>query len=176
MTITNSVPADSYPPAFARAVDRVLANEGGYSSNPSDPGGETSFGISKREYPQVDIAGLTREGAIAIYFRDWWRRYHYSDLPGPIGAKLFDLAVNIGPEHASRCLQRALRACGKRVDEDGLIGEATRTAALAANQVALMAALRSEAAGYYRTLAASTRRPGGGANEFLNGWLNRAYG
>jgi len=176
VTITDSVPADSYPPAFARAVDRVLANEGGYSCNRSDLGGETRFGISQREYPQVDIAALTRAGAIAIYYRDWWRRYHYSDLPGPIGAKLFDLAVNIGPEHAAHCLQRALRACGKRVDEDGLIGEETRTAAPAANQIALMAALRSEAAGYYRTLAANAHGADNGATEFLSGWLNRAYG
>jgi lysozyme family protein len=175
VTSTNSAPAQSYPPAFARAVARVLANEGGYSHNPLDPGGETNFGISKRQYPLVDIAALTREGAIAIYFRDWWSRYHYSVLPGPIGAKLFDLAVNIGPEHAARCLQRALRACGRRVDEDGLIGEQTRTAAPAANQLALLAALRSEAAGYYRTLAAIAPAPGGQANQFLNGWLNRAY-
>jgi lysozyme family protein len=176
VTSTESESAVSYPPAFERAVARVLANEGGYACNPADPGGETRFGICKREYPQVDITSLTREGAVAIYFRDWWLRYHYSDLPGPIGAKLFDLAVNIGPEHAAHCLQRALRACGRRVDEDGLIGEETRTAAPAANQIALIAALRSEAAGYYRTLAASEHgRHGGGASEFLNGWLNRAY-
>ena len=175
VTSTESGPADSYPAAFERAVERVLANEGSYTCNPSDPGGETSFGICKREYPQVDIASLTRAGAVAIYFHDWWQRYLYSELPGPIGAKLFDLAVNIGPAHAAHCLQRALRACGRQVDEDGLIGEATRTAAFAANQIALMAALRSEAAGYYRTLATSKHGYGDGPNEFLRGWLNRAY-
>src|SRR5207244_1797640 len=102
----------NYPPAFERAVARVLGDEGGYADNPSDPGGETKFGISKREYPQLDIAALTRADAIAIYYRDWWQRYRYSELPGPIAAKVFDLAVNIGPAHAVRCLQRALRACG----------------------------------------------------------------
>ena len=167
----------SYPPAFVRAVDRVLADEGGYAFNPADPGGETRFGICKREYPQLDIKSLTREAAIEIYFNDWWQRYRYSELPGPVGAKLFDLAVNIGPEHAARCLQRALRACGRRVDEDGVIGDATRAAAVAANQLALMAALRSEAAGYYRALAALERgRRTDGDREFLSGWLNRAYG
>ena len=156
-------------------MDRVLANEGEPTCNSADPGGETRFGISKREYPQLEISSLTREAAVAIYFRDWWRRYHYSDLPGPIGAKLFDLAVNIGPIHAAYCLQRALRACGRRVDEDGLVGENTRAAAPAANQIALMAALRSEAAGYYRTLAAGKHGDDGDASEFLTGWLNRAY-
>ena len=36
---------------------------------------------------------------------------------------------------------------------------------------ALMAALRSEAAGYYRILAALDHRD----EQFIRGWLNRAY-
>ena len=64
----------SYPPAFERAVTRLLGDEGGYVDNPADPGGETKFGITKREYPQVDIAALTRAEAIAIYYCDWWQR------------------------------------------------------------------------------------------------------
>jgi lysozyme family protein len=163
----------SYPPAFARAVALLLGDEGGYVCNLADPGGETNFGICKREYPTTDIKALTRDDAIAIYFRDWWQRYCYSDLPGPIGAKVFGLAVNMGPEHAARCLQRALRACGRPVGEDGLIGTGTRLAAAAVNQLAMMAALRSEAAAYYRLLAASQHHERAG--EFLNGWLNRAY-
>jgi lysozyme family protein len=166
----------NYPPAFERAVARLLGDEGGYVDNPADPGGETKFGISRREYPNVDIAALTRAEAVAIYYRDWWQRYRYSELPGPIGAKLFDLAVNIGLDHAVRCLQRALRACGRRVTEDGALGRATIIAAAAANQLALLAALRAEAAGYYRALAALERgRRAGGDLEFLTGWLNRAY-
>jgi len=173
---TQSQELKNYPPAFERAVARLLGDEGGYVDNPADPGGETKFGITKREYPKVDIAALTRAEAIAIYFRDWWQRYRYSELPGPIAAKTFDLAVNIGPDHAVRCVQRALRACGRRVTEDGTIGRATIVAAGAANQLALIAALRAEAAGYYRTLAALERgRRAGGDREFLNGWLNRAY-
>lgn len=166
----------SYPPAFERAIARLLSDEGGYVDNPADPGGETKFGITRREYPNLDIAALTRPEAVAIYYHDWWQRYRYGELPGPIAAKVFDLAVNIGPDHAVRCLQRALRACGRRVTEDGALGRATITAVVAANQLAMIAALRAEAAGYYRALAALERgRRAGGHREFLNGWLNRAY-
>ena len=163
---------NDYPPQFLRAAARVLANEGGYVDNPADPGGETRFGISRRDYPKLDIAALTREQATAIYFRDWWQRYRYGELPGMVAAKVFDLAVNIGPGHAVRCLQRALRACQRRVAEDGALGNATLAAVAAASPAPLMAALRSEAAGYYRTLASERRGEGG---EFLEGWLNRAY-
>lgn len=175
-TNTANPEPQGYPAAFERAVARLLGDEGGYVDNSQDPGGATKFGISKRDYPALDVAALTRADAVAIYYRDWWHRYRYSEVPGLIGAKLFDLAVNIGPEHAMKCLQRALRACGRRVEEDGVLGRATIAAAVAANRLALMAALRSEAAGYYRVLAAIARgRRDDGDREFLSGWLNRAY-
>jgi lysozyme family protein len=176
MEAESNTESQVYPPAFERAVAKLLGDEGGYVNNPEDPGGATKFGISRRDYPNLDIPALTRSEAVAIYYRDWWRHYRYSELPGLIGAKLFDLAVNIGPEHAMKCLQRALRACGRRVEEDGVLGRATITAASAANRLALVAALRSEAAGYYRVLAATSRgRREDGDRDFLCGWLNRAY-
>ena len=176
MDAQGSAQTQNYPPAFTRAIARLLGHEGSYVDNPADPGGETKFGITRREYPDLDIAALTRTDAVAIYFRDWWQRYRYSELPGPIATKVFDLAVNIGPDHAVRCLQRALRACGRRVLEDGVLGRATTTAVVAANQLAMLAALRAEAAGYYRARAALERgKRADGDQEFLNGWLNRAY-
>jgi len=166
----------TYPALFVQAVTRVLANEGGYASLPNDPGGETNFGISQRDYPRLDIRNLTREGAMAIYFRDFWKAGRYAELPNAIAVKLFDLSVNMGPAHAVQCLQRALRACGTTVVEDGALGNATVAAANRANGAALLAALRSEAAGYYRATAEmSAGRGQGGESSFLAGWLNRAY-
>ena len=169
-------PSDSYSPEFVSAVTRVLEDEGGTERAAGDPGGTTRFGISAREYPTLDIANLTRAEAIAIYHRDYWRRYGLDALPAQIAAKVFDLAVNIGPAHAIGCLQRALRAAGHRVTEDDVLGPVTAAAARAAVRFALLTALRSEAAGYYRVIAALARGPRVGADrEFLTGWLNRAY-
>jgi len=174
---TSAAPvSDKYTPEFLIAVARVLANEGGYSSNPADPGGATRFGISAREYPGVDIAALTRDDAIKIYWRDWWLKFGFARLPDAAAAKTFDLSVNMGPAHAIECLQRALRACGHRVVEDGVLGEGTALAAARADPGSLLSALRSEAAGYYRISAALARgQRANGDHEFLDGWLNRAY-
>ena len=167
---------DTYTPEFLIAVDRVLLNEGGYSSNPADPGGATKFGISARQYPGLDIAALTRDAAIKIYWREWWLRFGFARLPDAVAAKTFDLAVNVGARHAIQCLQRALRACGSPVTEDGLLGPATALAARRADAASLIAALRSEAAGYYRLTSALARGPRkDNDREFLKGWLNRAY-
>ena len=170
---TSTSARDAYSPAFVAAVERVLADEGGYSANPKDPGGPTKFGISARSNPGVDIAALTRDGAIEIYWREWWHRFGFARLPDAIGAKTFDLAVNVGASHAIQCLQRAIRACDPLsiVTEDGVLGVATILAARRIDPSALIAALRSEAAGHYRLVASNQKS----SAEFLKGWLNRAY-
>ena len=40
---------------FERAMTFVRAAEGGYYNHPNDPGGETMYGITKRDYPKLDI-------------------------------------------------------------------------------------------------------------------------
>jgi len=162
---------DAYSPEFLAAVERVLANEGGYSSNPADPGGATKFGISARSYPELDIATLTRDAAVKIYWNEWWLRFGFAQLPAAIAAKTFDLAVNMGAAPAIQCLQRALRACGCPVTEDGALGPSTAVASRRADPAALTAALRSELAAHYR-MVASKQKCGA---DFLKGWLNRAY-
>ena len=168
---TSTSARDAYSPEFLAAVERVLADEGGYSSNPADSGGATRFGISARSHPGVDIATLTRDAAVNIYWSEWWLRFGFAQLPAALAAKTFDLAVNIGAGHAFECLQRALRACGMPVNDDGALGAATIRAAQHADPAAAMSALRSEAAGYYRLVASKQKH----CADFIKGWLNRAY-
>lgn len=157
---------------FLAAVERVLANEGGYVDNPADPGGATNFGISQRAYPDLDIANLTREQAIDIYYRDYWLKYGLQRLRGEIAGKMLDLCVNLGPEAAVLCLQRAMRANRGELEEDGILGPKTlATVNSYANPVAVLSALRSEAAARYRVEVA--RRPQSAV--FIEGWLRRAY-
>lgn len=158
-----SAPSETYPGAFIRAFERVLADEGSYTVGIGDSGGPTKFGISQRQYPELEIVNLTCAQAAAIYYRDWWLRFDFGALPEAIGAKLFNLAINMGPRAATLCLQRALRACGNAVGEDGALGAQTRSVASRVDTGALLAALCSEAAGHYRQ------------RRFLRGWLNRAY-
>ena len=94
--------------AFDVIFDRVLSHEGGYVNDPSDPGGETQWGISRRSYPHVDVKVLTREGAKAIYKRDFWDRLKMGGMHDGVAYQLFDFAVNSGIETAVRCLQRAV--------------------------------------------------------------------
>jgi len=155
---------------FSKAIGYVLANEGGYVNNPSDPGGETNFGISKRAYPYVDIKNLTRDEAAAIYQRDYWK---FDEMASQrVATKLFDACVNMGPSQAVRLLQLALGAVevGPPVVADGKLGPETIAHANAADEEKLLDEFKARLAKFYAEEAIN----GTGMAGFLLGWLRRA--
>jgi lysozyme family protein len=161
-----------YGDKFLKAFEYLLKHEDGYVNDKADPGGETNSGISKRSYPNLDIKNLTLEQAKEIYFRDFWAKCKCEDIEDEnIATKFFDLAVHTGIPQAVKLIQRALRAAGISVTEDGIIGAITLSAINKADSTDLLAALKSEAAGYYRLIA--NLNPS--QKKFIEGWLNRAY-
>lgn len=174
--------------SFDQAIKTVLGNEGGLTDHPADPGGVTKFGITlpvlredgvfgdiddDGDVDGDDIRELTKDQALAIYNRQWWQRYGYGEIESQwLATKVFDLAVNMGPRQAHLIVQRALRAVGYPVKDDGILGPITKgTINRCANKTGLLVAMRSEAAGVYRMIAA--KKPA--LRVFLTGWLRRAY-
>ena len=157
---------------FQQAVEVVLKHEGGYVNDPTDPGGETNFGISRRSYPDLDIRNLTREQAIEIYRQDFWERWGYDRIRDlAVATKVFDMAVNMGPKRAHTLLQQALGLIGSPVVVDGILGPQTLKATNEADPSRLLEALRLLSARYYWELV----RLDGRRKKFLQGWLARAY-
>ncbi len=124
---------------FETVVAFVLEQEGGYVDDPRDPGGETKWGISKRSYPELAIADLTRDAAIAIYRRDFWEPHRFGELPPALALACFDAGVNQGPQRAVRWLQKALE-----LDPDGVVGPETINRAMLAPLGATLRALTAE--------------------------------
>lgn len=110
---------------FTAAVNFVLAEEGACKNDPNDPGGETAWGISKRAYPGLDIAKLTKDQARAIYYHDYWLRPGLYQLPSSLAVAVFDAAVNEGQKTAVVLLQLCLPVPMKI---DGDLGPATLAA------------------------------------------------
>lgn len=184
-----------YSPVFNEAIQTVLLHEGGFANNPADPGGATNFGVSLRFLIQKgmidldgdgfhdfdfdrdgdvdidDIRAMPVEAAIGLYHREWWQKYYYDLLPEELAGKTLDLAVNMGAPQAHKLLQRACRACGENILDDGLIGPVTRRTLFDLDPSGVITAFRSEAAGFYRGLVIA--KPS--FVEFRDGWLNRAY-
>lgn len=145
--------------AFNAAVELILKHEGGYVNHPSDPGGETNWGISKRAYPNLDIRNLTREQAIEIYRTDYWLKCKCDQLPCGIALSVFDFAVNAGVSRAIRTLQRILY-----VTVDGIIGPVTIGKANRTDSSAIYA-YASERMAFYKSLKTF--------ETFGRGWTRR---
>ncbi len=124
-------------PAFEKAFAIVIGEEGGYTTDPRDPGNwtggaagvgvcaGTKYGVSAKTYPNVDIRNLTLAQAQEIYRRDFWSRIHGDDLPPGLALLAFDALINGG--HPAQWIQAAVG-----VVQDGNVGPVTLAAARAA--------------------------------------------
>lgn len=166
---------------FELAVDALLKKEGGAVDDAADHGGETNFGISKRRFPEIEPATLTRTYAIVLYREQFWNPLYDRLQSQAVADKLLELTVHMDhhdtrPYYAGwmkglELLQRACRALGDReISIDGRFGPQTLQAVNLERAAALLAAVRVEQARFYLALAdqdASQRK-------FLRGWLRRA--
>lgn len=176
---------------FEKAVEFVLAHEGGLSENVNDSGGTTNFGISARFLREVKderlrkygiftqvnedtIRLLTIEQAKLIYKGEFWDGNHFDEIYSQCVCNyLFDMAVNIGNVQAVKILQRGCiaatftRGC---LSADGLMGENTigLVNSLGEKLLPVLVAIRAE---FYRNLVANRPKD----EIFLDGWLNRTY-
>ena len=149
------------PSTFDLAFAITVGIEGGYVNDPNDPGGETKYGISKRAYPNVDIANLTMDQAKQIYEKDYWQVARCDLCPPTLAILVFDAAVNNGPGSAIVWLQQAVG-----VQADGNIGPVTQAAIAGIKDVTQAVALFHGA----RILAMSQMN---GWHTYGNGWSRR---
>lgn len=149
---------------FDQAYDFLIGQEGGYSNNPSDPGGETMWGITRRvalqEGYQVDMHYLSRETAKGITQKRYWDAISIDALQPVMRLPVFDAAFNSGPAQAVKWLQRALD-----VGDDGTMGPLTLAAAQKADGLKTVVLFECE------RLDLMTSLPTWG--QFSRGWARR---
>ena len=113
---------------FEKALDEVLRHEGGYSNHPSDPGGETMYGITKRVAMEHGYNGSMKAIPLHIvrdiYRRSYWYAGKCDQLPPVLRLIHFDSCVNSGVGRAAKWLQESVGAV-----PDGIIGPLTLKAA-----------------------------------------------
>jgi len=156
---------------FAKALKQVLEWEVEYDAKgnvrwenvPGDTGGVTKYGVDQASHPNVDIKNLTYEGAATIYKNDYWNKIRGDDLPWPVNAVTFDIAVNNGVSRAVKWLQEVLA-----VTVDGRIGPKTIKSAQDCEPESTALRLINRREGFYRQIAKQPSK-----KKFLAGWLNR---
>lgn len=113
---------------FESCLKSVLHHEGGYVNHPSDPGGMTNLGVTKRvweewvghEVDEKTMRALTPEIVGPMYKAKYWDKVKGDDLPAGVDYCVFDAAINSGPGRAAKWLQAAVG-----VEPDGGIGPKT---------------------------------------------------
>ena len=109
---------------FDAALLELLKDEGGYSNRPEDRGGETIFGISRKNWPDwegwdvVDsydnMSDVTNDPRLTqltedLYREEFWEKCGAADSPSQKAAfAVFTVAVNSGVGNAGSALQNAL--------------------------------------------------------------------
>lgn len=149
---------------FRECLTHVFGSEGGYVNNPNDPGGETKYGITKRDYPHLDIRNLTLEQAGEIYRKNYWEPCHAPSLPRGLDLAVFDMAVNCGVRNAVTHLQEAAGTT-----PDGDFGPKTLAAVRAADPRRLLEDFLWLRARYYARITVKNHK----LREFMPGWIFR---
>jgi len=147
---------------FDIAFKITMGFEGGYANDPDDTGGETIFGITRRDWPnsliwaRVDALkkqyGLIKAIPImnadaqllkiakSLFRKNYWDINNGDQIKNQdIANELFDTSVNMGTGTAARFLQRAINLSNKNhtaykdIAVDGRIGNETLKALSLAN-------------------------------------------
>jgi lysozyme family protein len=161
---------------FRHAVDYLFINEGAVSLDPDDPGGDTIYGITSRDYPDVfqRVYNLYTSGKIELakdlarrfYFKTFWDPDYECIIDSSLAFKVFDLSVNRGKLTAVKTLQRVIKNVFHIVIAiDGDIGPITVAAINNLDHDALYNEYVKWNEEQYRTLK--------NAWKYLKGWLTR---
>ena len=148
--------ADVKTPIFDKAYSKVVNLEGAYSNDPNDTGGETVFGISRKNFPKWEgwaiVDNLKQIHGTGTAFResldcstqlqnlvkDWYRTKFWTPfqldniLDFKLAYEIFDQSVNLGRKQTTLFIQRACNALnyqyrfGSDLTVDGLVGPNTR--------------------------------------------------
>jgi len=133
---------------FNEAFNATMGHEGGYVDDPTDSGGETYRGISRRfnpgwpgwkfidvMKPNIDDDHLDKF-VRKFYKMLYWDKNRLDEFDQKTANEMFDTGVNMGARKAAKFLQRALSALNRNgqlfpdLVDDGVIGNKTFSAML----------------------------------------------
>ena len=100
---------------YNHCLELILHHEGGYVNHPSDPGGETNLGVTKKVYDAYckknglrpkDMKRLEVTDVAPIYKTEYWDRVKGDALHPALALCIFDFGVNAGTGRAAKFIQK----------------------------------------------------------------------
>lgn len=136
----------------------------GYVNIAADRGGETKYGVAQKANPNIRVRDLDLEGAMNVYFHEYWLKGKCDQIPYPVSLIHFDGCVNHGIGRANKFLQRAVGAV-----DDGVIGPATLRAVQEADPAQLIQSISEQRTNFYQAIV----NRDASQSVFLKGWMRR---
>jgi len=173
---------------FSTSVLVVLRNEGAFSNEEHDAGGETYKGIARNFHPDwpgwatidsakdqpgfpstLDMDAALQQAVLDFYRTSYWA---YDGIENQDAAtKILDMTVNMGKKGGITYLQQALKSCeAGPIVADGVYGPETEKAVNAAAPSDLLRELRFQSVSHYTRIVLAIPSQ----EKFLAGWLARA--
>ena len=140
---------------FKQCLALVLKSEGGFVNHPSDPGGMTNLGVTKRVWEEYTgheadekiMRGLTPEKVAPLYEQRYWRPCYGEVLPRGLDFLCFSFGINAGCGRSVKLLQQSLG-----VVSDGIIGPRVMQNIRESNVTDIIKVFSESRREYYRTL------------------------
>lgn len=159
--------------------------EGGYVNHPSDPGGETNKGITKKVAVEYGYTGPMKSIPDAVVNSIFYQGYLVKpgfvpliSLDPAVTTELFDTSVNMGPARPSRFFQQSLNEIcpALKLKVDGQVGPATVAGFARCQRTLLCQAViprldAKQLAEYDRLIRANAKLA-----VFRKGWVNHRIG
>ena len=155
----------------------------GYVKDPDDSGGETVYGITRKNFPNLKVwASLDKlKGIVAkrgykipkdemeeiegVYYRKFYQKANIEAFEDcALGMQIFDCGINAGISRAVKMIQSILH-----ITVDGVCGNQTVTTANIRHSKSLREAYRNARIAYYQSISKK-----GNNKKYLKGWVNRA--
>ena len=173
---------------FLKCVDIIFDNEGVYSNDENDPGGETFFGISRNYHPdwsgwlyvdnidkEILLNAYSVENlkdnkdlyylVLEFYYKKFWKKMQLDYIDNfKLKRLLFDSSVNLGVKRASKILQKIID-----VKVDGKIGKITLNKLEEFDFETIYLKYKLERIKYYTDLCYKHSK----YKIYLLGWINR---
>lgn len=155
----------------------------GYVNDKDDAGGETVYGITRKNFPKLKVwASLDKlNGVVAkrgykipqdemeeimnVYYKNFYQRVNaeaFNDTA--LGMQVFDWAINSGATTAVKALQRLMH-----ITVDGVCGKQTVTTANVRHTLSIREDYRKARIAYYNGISSK-----GNNKKYLKGWIRRA--
>lgn len=105
-----------YSKDFEKALEFVLAREGGYVNDPDDLGGATNKGITQSTYnswlksngkASKDVKNIIDAEVKEIYYKNYWLAAGCNKMTSKFAVVCFDTAVNMGVSRVNEFLKAA---------------------------------------------------------------------